>query len=135
MISGYIYIANNIFPTLFAISNQEQTIGLMHQKWPPPIMSFIYSTAQINRFWMQNTISPLDILFCHQGKIKQICFGEPYSTTMIGDNQLSDLVVELPFGTVQSSDIKLGHRVGLVKPSQDELKKIIAEEYFKNIKY
>jgi uncharacterized membrane protein (UPF0127 family) len=131
---GYIHIANNIFPTLFAISYEEQAQGLMGQEWPPPVMSFIYTQAQVNRFWMRDTPSPLDILFCHGGEVKQICFGEPNSTKMIGDIQFSDLVVELPFGTVQSSGIKLGHKVGLVKPTQEELKKIIAEKYLGIVK-
>jgi uncharacterized membrane protein (UPF0127 family) len=134
MENGYIHIANNIFPTLLAISYEEQAQGLMGQAWPPPVMSFIYARAQVNRFWMRNTPSPLDLLFCHNGRVKQICFGEPHSTMMIGDHQLSDLVIELPFGTVQSSGIKLGHGVGLVKPTHEELKKIIAEKYLGIVK-
>jgi uncharacterized membrane protein (UPF0127 family) len=134
MEEGFIHIANNIFPTLLAISFEEQAQGLMGQEWPPPIMSFIYTQAQVNRFWMKNTVSPLDILFCHQGRIKQICFGQPNSTAMIGDHQLSDLVIELPFGTSAASGIKLEHKVGLVKPTQDELKKIIAKKYLGIVK-
>jgi uncharacterized membrane protein (UPF0127 family) len=123
--SGIIYIANNVFETLFAISNQEQQRGLMGVNPPPPVMSFLYERPQINKFWMHRTESPLDILFCHNGEVKQICFGEPNSTAMIGDNQLSDLVIELPFGTTQLSGIKLGNKVGIVKPSFSELKKIV----------
>jgi uncharacterized membrane protein (UPF0127 family) len=126
MHEGYIHLATNIFPTLLAISAQEQATGLMGQEWPPPIMSFVYATPQVNRFWMKGTQSPLDIIFCHQGRIKQICYGEPHSTAMVGDYQLSDLVVELPFGTADQAGIKLGHSVGLVKPTQDELRRIIA---------
>jgi uncharacterized protein len=134
MENGYIHIANNIFPTLLAISYEEQAQGLMGQAWPPPVMSFIYARAQVNRFWMKSTPSPLDILFCRNGQVKQICFGEPHSTAMIGDHQLSDLVIELPFGTAASSGIKLGHSVGLVKPTHEELKKIIAEKYLGIVK-
>lgn len=126
---GYIHIGNNIFPTLLAISYEEQAQGLMGCAWPPPIMSFIYHTAQINKFWMKATPSPLDLLFCHNGRVREICFGEPHSTAMIGGNHLSDLVVELPFGTVGATGIKLGYQVGLVKPTQDELRKIIATKY------
>jgi uncharacterized membrane protein (UPF0127 family) len=129
MESGYIYIHNNVFPTLLAISSEEQSIGLMEQEWPPPVMSFIYSQPGINKFWMSNTPSPLDIVFCYKGEVTQICKGEPHSTTMIGDNRFSDLVIEFQKGTVTSSEIKLGHKVGLVKPTIEELKKIIAEKY------
>ena len=135
MEQGYLHIANNIFPTLLAISLEEQSQGLMHQPWPPPIMSFVYARPQINKFWMNKTPSPLDLLFCCDGKVKEICFGEPNSTSMIGGDQLSDLVIELPFGTVASSCIKLGHQVGIIKPTQEELKKIIAEKYSLFVKF
>jgi uncharacterized membrane protein (UPF0127 family) len=134
MEQGYIYIHDNVFPTLLAISEEEQAIGLMNQEWPPPVMSFIYTESKYNKFWMKNTPSPLDIIFSHKGKITQICKGEPYSTAMIGDNRLSDLIIELPYGTAINSGIKLGHKVGLVKPTFDELKRIIAEKYHGIIK-
>ena len=128
MEQGYIYVTNNIFPTLLAISMEEQSNGLMFEAWPPPVMSFIYATPQVNRFWMKNTPSPLDIVFCHNGKVTQICYGEPHSTRMLGENEYSDLVIEFPHGTVGTTGIKLGHSVGLVKPTVHELQKIIAEK-------
>lgn len=129
MENGYIYVANNIFPTLLAISEAEQQRGLMGQQWPPPVMSFIYTEPRINKFWMHATPSPLDILFCYQGKVSQIHRGIPFSTEMIGDNKFSDLIVELPYGVVDKTDIKIGHAVEIVKPSREELHKIIAEKY------
>jgi uncharacterized membrane protein (UPF0127 family) len=122
---GYIYINNNILPSLLAISEEEQAHGLMYQEWPPPVMSFLYNTARVNRFWMKNTPSPLDIVFCHDGKVSEICYGEPHSTMVIG-SQLSDLVIELPRGTADSMGLKVGQSVGLVKPTIEELHKIIA---------
>jgi uncharacterized membrane protein (UPF0127 family) len=126
---GTVYIHDSVFETLLAISAEEQAKGLMKRDWPPPVMSFIYSKPSINKFWMKNTPSPLDILFCHNGEINQICKGESFSTKMIGDDMLSDLIIELPYGTVKSSGIKLKHKVGLVKPTTEELKRIIAEKY------
>lgn len=128
MNEGYIYISNNIFPTLLAISEKEQQYGLMGQTWPPPVMTFIYSSPKVNKFWMHNTPSPLDIIFCSKGEVSQICLGEPYSTAIIGDDKFSDLVIELPRGTVVSSGISLGHHVGVVKPTDEELKKLIIEK-------
>lgn len=127
MKSGFIYLHNNIFPTLLAISAEEQSKGLMFQDWPPPVMSFIYSEPQLNRFWMKNTPSPLDIVFCCNGVIQQISRGDPFSTSVIGDIN-SDLVVELPYGTAKEAGIKVGHNVGFVRPTTDEIKKIIAEK-------
>jgi len=128
MEKGYIYIDNNVFPTLLAISEDEQSKGLMWEAFPPPIMSFIYSSPKINKFWMKQTPSPLDIVFCCDGKIKQICKGEPYSTMIIGSDQLSDLIIEFPFGTVKNTGIKLGNKVGIVQPTASELKKLIAQK-------
>jgi Uncharacterized conserved protein len=133
MEQGYVHIHNNVYPTLLAISEIEQATGLMEQPWPPPVMSFIYMEPNHNRFWMKNTPSPLDIIFCCQGEVREICVGEPYSTAMIGSG-LSDLVIELPYGTSKKSNIKLGHKVGLVKPTFEELKRIIAEKYHGIIK-
>lgn len=124
---GYIYINDNVFPSLFAISSEEQSQGLMYQEWPPPIMSFVYSSPKVNKFWMKNTPSPLDIIFCCNGKVSQICYGEPMSTAIIGSDSNSDLIIELPHGMVDTSGIKIGHSVGIVRPSADELKRIIAQ--------
>lgn len=128
MEQGYIHIANNVFPTLLAISIDEQARGLMHEEWPPPVMSFVYAYPQIVKFWMKNTPSPLDIIFCHAGKVQQICYGEPHSTRTIGDDVFSDLVIELPHGMAASAGIKINHAVGLVKPTHEELQKIFAEK-------
>ena len=83
---------------------------------------------------MRLTLAPLDIIFCNRGEVKQICYGEPHSTAMIGDYQFSDLVIELPFGTAHSTGIKLGSKAGIVKPTAEELKKIIAAKTFGLIK-
>ena len=135
MEKGYIFIEENVFPTLLAISYDEQAKGLMFEKFPPPIMSFIYTEPQVNKFWMKNTPSPLDIVFCCNGEIKQICVGKPYSTSTIGADDPSDLVIELPFGTVSQSGIKLRNKVGFVAPTELELKKIIAKKYNKFVKF
>lgn len=134
MEKGYVYVNSQIFPTLLAISEDEQAQGLMHKAWPPPVMAFVYGFPRVNKFWMKNTPSPLDIVFCFQGKVRQICTGEPHSTSIIGSDDLSDLVIEFPHGTVNSSGIKLGQNALLVKPTPEELKKIIAEKYHSIVK-
>lgn len=134
MRSGTIHIANHVFETLLAISSDEQEKGLMYIKPPTPIMSFVYDSPKINKFWMKSTPAPLDIVFCHKGKVSQICKGEPYSTSIIGDHKFSDLVVELPYGTVEELNIKIGHDVGFISPDDSELNKIIAETYSNNFK-
>lgn len=114
MKEGYVCISNNVISTLLAVSELEQSVGLMQQPWPPPVMSFVYDTPKVNKFWMHNTPSPLDIVFCCKGKVTQICYGEPYSTSMIGNNDFSDLVIEFPHGEVDKLGIKIGQSVDLI---------------------
>jgi uncharacterized membrane protein (UPF0127 family) len=135
MEQGYIFIHNSIFPSLLAISGEEQSRGLMYIDPPAPVMTFVYDKPRINKFWMANTQAPLDILFCHEGKVSEVCYGEPHSTSVIGSNLFSDLVIELPHGTVESAKIKIGQPVGLVKPTPDELHRIIAEKYHLFVKF
>jgi uncharacterized protein len=111
--TGKVRIGEHEFDTLLALNSQEQQIGLMYKPWPPPVMSFVYARPQLNRFWMANTPSPLDIVFCLNGKITSIHEGEPYSTAGIGDYTPSDLVIELPRGTCQSLGIDKGDKVSL----------------------
>jgi hypothetical protein len=130
MRKGYIYVDDSVFPTYFAISQQEQQQGLMNVEWPPPVMSFVYPSPQNNKFWMKNTPSPLDIVFCKAGKIIAIHKGEPYSTSAIGPNDTSDLVIEFPHGTINSSGIMIGNKVGIISPTSGELRTILSQHKF-----
>lgn len=107
-----ISIKGRVFSALVAESEAEQQQGLMGIPWPPPVMIFPYSTASVHKFWMNKTISPLDIIFCKEGKVIDLCSGEPLSTALIGPNTASDLVVELPAGTAQSIGLKVGDYIG-----------------------
>lgn len=129
MENGYVYINDLVFPTLLAISAEEQGRGLMFEEWPPPVMSFLYASPRVNKFWMKNTPSPLDIVFCCNGKVTQLHYGEPHSTSVIGYESPSDLIIELPHGLVETSGIKIGQSVGIAKPTPTELRKILAEKY------
>lgn len=110
-----VLIGNHKLETMLAITAEEQEVGLMHREWPPPVMSFVYSSPRVNRFWMKKTPSPLDIVFSVNGTITQICRGEPFSTKLIGDYQLSDLVVELPYGTCEKLGVQVGDNVSLLR--------------------
>jgi uncharacterized membrane protein (UPF0127 family) len=127
MKTGFISINNNVFSTLLALSEEEQSRGLMFIEPPAPNMVFIYNKPGINKFWMKNTPSPLDIIFCYKNKISQIHYGEPYSTQIIGDEDLSDLIVEVPHGTVSKLGIKIGDSIDLFNPSFNDLE----SEFFK----
>ena len=118
--------SSNLNNTLY-----DQTKGLMHEPFPPPIMSFYYPKHKINKFWMSKTPSPLDIIFCADGKVSEICYGEPLSTKIIGSNKPSNLIIEFPHGYVKSNNIMLGQNVGLVKPTEEELSWIASRQFLK----
>jgi uncharacterized membrane protein (UPF0127 family) len=120
--TDYVKIAGKKIPTILAITTDEQESGLMYKKWPPPVMSFVYASPRINKFWMKNCISPLDIVFSNKGKIISIFAGEPNSTRVIGDDRLSDLVVEFPAGTCKAYDIKVGHEIELEYSDEAKMK-------------
>jgi len=106
-----IYIGNNCFETVVAITNDEQQKGLMFSSWPPPIMTFPYNKAEVRKFWMKNTSTPLDILFCRDNQVIHICQGEPMSLRLLGPNEASDLVVEMPLGFVKKYGVQISDTV------------------------
>lgn len=120
--SDIISIKGMVLPTLVAITDEEQRRGLMFQEWPPPIMSFPYHTAAVRRFWMKNTSSPLDIIFCRANRVVGIFRGEPMSTTLVGPEEPSDLVVELPAGTASKLGLEVGDYVGF-SPTKETIAK------------
>lgn len=107
-----ISIKGQIFQTLVAVTENEQCQGLMYQKWPPPIMAFPYRRAAPRKFWMKNTMTPLDIVFCRGSCVIGIFRGEPFSTKLVGPNEPADFVVELPAGTVANLGLSIGDYVG-----------------------
>lgn len=129
MRTGFIYINENVIGSLLALSSEEQEKGLMFEPFPPPVMSFVYLHPRVNKFWMKNTPSPLDIIFSNKNKITQICKGEPYSTSTIGNNSLSDLIVEFPYGSAKDLNIKVGDTIEIVKPTYSELVQIMLGKF------
>ena len=110
----FIKLNNNKFETLLAISEEEQNKGLMKVDWPPPIMTFVFAKPQINYFWMDNTPSPLDVVFCLNKRITDIHRGEPWSKKAFGSSLPSNMVIELPFGTCKKYKIEPGDSAELI---------------------
>lgn len=111
--NDFIKIKGKKILTLIALTEEEQETGLMGKKWPPPVMSFVYKNSGLRKFWMKNTPSPLDIVFCHKNKIISICYGEPNSTKLVGPEDNCDLVIEFPYGTCHNNGFKVGDYVNL----------------------
>lgn len=110
---NFIEIGDYIFPTLLACTEKEQAQGLMWIKKDPPVMTFIYKNSDINKMWMRNTYVPLDMVFCHDGKIVSIAQGLPLSDEMLGPDVPTDMVVELPGGTCDQLGITVGQSIAL----------------------
>lgn len=118
---GFVILSEHKFPCLLALTAEEQERGLMFVPPEPPIVAFAYPSARVNKFWMKNTPSPLDIIFILDGKISQMHFGEPFSTKIIGNDQESDLIVEFPSGYVDKYNLKIGDPISL---DSESIKKI-----------
>lgn len=108
-----IVLGENTVDTLVAITEDDHITGLMYKRWPPPVMTFPYNKAEVRKFWMRNTISPLDIIFCRAGKVIAICEGQPLSLDYIGPDEPTDLVVELPRGLARTLKLAVGQDVYL----------------------
>jgi uncharacterized membrane protein (UPF0127 family) len=109
----YLVIDDKTIGTIVAVTEQDHIRGLMFQPWPPPIMAFPYKKAEVRKFWMKNTISPLDIIFCRAGRVVAIVAGKPHSELHVGPNEPTDLVVEMPFGMAKTLNIVAGSSIKL----------------------
>lgn len=115
MKNDFIEINGQRFITRVAIEDNDFKTGLMFEPWPPPIMSFPFEKSGIYKFYMKNTPSPLDIIFCYGGKIVDIIKGEPFSLTNLGPDSLIDLVVETPNGIAEKYGFSPGQKIKLHK--------------------
>jgi uncharacterized membrane protein (UPF0127 family) len=114
MKSGKVIINGKIYSVNVALTEEEQSKGLMYKKAPVENMAFLYSLAKVNYFWMKNTIAPLDIVFCMNNKIIDIKRGEPLSLESIGPNTETDLVLEFNVNFTDRERIKIGDDVFLM---------------------
>jgi uncharacterized membrane protein (UPF0127 family) len=118
-----VIIKGTSFPTLIAVTEDEHATGLMFRK-DPCVMTFPYDRLAIRKFWMKNTLLPLDIVFCREGKVVDVCHGEPLSEMQIGPNMASDLVIELPCGTAKILQLKTGDAVELKYSTRTKLRRL-----------
>lgn len=112
------------FHTAVAVTEDEHINGLMF-KTKAFVMSFPYDTLAIRKFWMKNTQVPLDIIFCLNKKVINICYGKPYCEDFIGPNEPTDLVIEMPMGFAKQYNINSGDAVKLQCSRKTQLKKFL----------
>jgi hypothetical protein len=100
---------------------QEQRLGLMQRQALPPLrgMWFPFKPARPLRFWMLNTIAPLDMVFVHQGEVIAIEAEVPICPAMpckaYGPMADADGVIELRAGEAKRLGLGVGDAVA-IKP-------------------
>lgn len=124
----FIVFGKYALPIKIAISKEEQARGLMGVPWPPPILVFP-GKLEFKKFWMKDTPSPLDILFCKGDKIIEIFAGTPFCLEKFGPKEKCDLVVELPRGLANKFNLKNGDLVN-INYSLETLAKIFEHKYY-----
>jgi hypothetical protein len=98
---------------------QEQRLGLMQRPALPPLrgMWFPFKPARPLRFWMLNTIAPLDMVFVHQGVVIAIEAEVPICPALpckgFGPMADADGVIELGAGEAKRLRIGLGDAVAI----------------------
>jgi uncharacterized protein len=104
---------------------QEQEIGLMNRPSMPLNhgMVFNFTPPVPARFWMKNTLIPLDMLFLRDGKIKNIqanvppCKADPCPNYGPDNQELIDQVIELNAGQAQKLGLQVGDKLTIQKIS------------------
>lgn len=102
-----------------ANSQQEQAMGLMFRRSMPIDQGMLFNFAAPTpaRFWMKNTLIPLDIIFIYRGEIKNIqsnvppCKADPCPSYGPNDTVLIDQVLELNGGQAKVLGLKEGSRL------------------------
>ncbi len=101
----------------------EQSTGLMYRTDLEPNrgMLFVFTPPRPVKFWMKNTLIPLDMLFMSNGVVKYIgteilpCEGDPCPSYGPEPNMDIDRVIELRGGRAAELKIKVGDRLNIQK--------------------
>ncbi|WP_096598033.1 DUF192 domain-containing protein [Calothrix sp. NIES-2100] len=100
---------------------KQQEIGLMYRKSLPNNqgMLFKFPSPQPAKFWMKNTLIPLDMVFMQNGVVKYIQTSAPPCTSdpcpSYGPNVLIDTVIELRSGRSSELGLKVGDSIQINK--------------------
>tara|TARA_B100000900_G_scaffold98930_1_gene81752 strand:+ start:1220 stop:1621 length:402 start_codon:yes stop_codon:yes gene_type:complete len=103
-----------------ASTPMQKRIGLMQRTPLPPLrgMWFPFDQRQPLRFWMLNTLAPLDMVFIRDGRVMAIEADVPVCPALpcrgYGPSEPSDGVVELGAGEVRRLGIQIGDWINIV---------------------
>lgn len=98
---------------------EEQSIGLMYRTnlAKDRGMLFVFANPSPIRFWMKNTLIPLDMIFMSNGVVKYIgakilpCPADPCPSYGPEQKIAIDQVLELPSGRAAELKLKVGDRL------------------------
>lgn len=98
---------------------QEDEIGLMYRTSLAKDrgMLFLFTPPSYVRFWMKNTLIPLDMVFLSDGVVKYIganippCQADPCPSYGPDEKIQIDRVIELPSGRAAELQLKVGDRL------------------------
>ena len=106
---------NHKFEVELALSNRQQSMGLMFRRFLPENagMLFVYNRSAVITMWMKNTFLSLDIIFIRSdGRIHRIVERTiPLSEKRIFSGMPVVAVLELNGGTTKRLGIRVGDRV------------------------
>lgn len=97
-----------------ALDAKTRDQGLMHRKTLAPAdgMAFFFPQKAPYKFWMKNTLIPLDMLFVDEaGRIVYIVTAKPLSLTPVGPEIPVISVIEIAGGRAAREGINVGDRV------------------------
>ncbi|MFA6146421.1 MAG: DUF192 domain-containing protein [Patescibacteria group bacterium] len=108
---------NNCFQTIIARTPVEMAKGLMNQHVDKNGgMLFVFKTPVSDKFWMKNTLEPLDIIWLNKNKQvifisknTPICENDPCPN--YGTEQKSLYVLEIKGGTADQIGLNIGDKL------------------------
>jgi uncharacterized membrane protein (UPF0127 family) len=109
-------IAGEPFRIEVARTEAEQARGLMYRRslGAREGMLFVYQADEHLSFWMKNTSIPLTLAFLsREGEILQIAELKPLSLRPVTSERAARYALELPLGSLDRLDVRVGDRVEL----------------------
>ena len=115
---------NGIVELEVARTEEQQEIGLMYRRTLAPErgMLFVFEQPRYLKFWMKNTLIPLDMIFLRAGQIQAIianvppCYKDPCPS--YGPYKMVDQVIELKAGEATKLGLKLNSSVDITFSKQ-----------------